>query len=429
MTFGLKFVDESINIEDLVKNIGAKAKMAAGKLSCADSEVKNKALKFAANEIRKNASHIVSENKKDLETATAKGQTKAFIDRLMLDEARVVAIANAVEEVANLPDPVGKILEAWERPNGLKISRVATPLGVIGIIFESRPNVTADASALCIKSGNAAILRCGSESINSSFAIAECIKAGLKEAGIDENAITLIPVADREAVTQMLQANEYIDVIVPRGGKGLVQKVINESKIPLFQHLDGNCHTYIHEKADVAKAVKVAVNAKMRRTGICGATETIVVDSNIANEVLPKLADGLAEENCEIRGCEKTCAIISSAKQATDEDWDTEFLDAIVSIKVVDGLDEGLEFVKAHSSSHTDAIITEDGAAAERFFKEIDSAIVMHNTSTQFADGGEFGFGGEIGIATGKMHARGPVGPAQLCTFKYIVQSEGMARG
>lgn len=417
-----------MSVKDKVLKICKSAKLASAELATLPAEKKTKALLEAAKQIRKNSAKIIAANKKDIKSAESKGQTKAFLDRLLLDEKRIEGIAKGLEEVAKLPDPAGKILEKWKRPNGLEIARVATPIGVIGIIFESRPNVTADAGALCLKSGNAAVLRCGSESINSSLAIADCLKAGLKSAGINKDAITLIPFADREAVDVMLNAAEYIDVIVPRGGKGLVKKVIEGSKIPMFQHLEGNNHTYIHSSADAKMALDVVVNAKMRRTGVCGATETIVIDEKVLKTHLPKIAEKLIEKGCEIRADEKAIKLDKRFKKASKEDWDTEYLDSIVAVKVVKNFDEGLAFVKKHSSHHTDAIIAKDKKVAERFLNEVDSAIVMHNSSTQFADGGEFGFGGEIGIATGKMHARGPVGPAQLCTFKYIVKGTGQVR-
>jgi glutamate-5-semialdehyde dehydrogenase len=417
------------SLKNKVINICVKAKKASEGLANLPAKQKTQALKFAAEEITKNYKKIIQANKKDLETAEKNGQTKAFLDRLMLDEARIKSIAKGLLEVAELPDPVGKILEKWKRPNGLEISRVATPIGVIGIIFESRPNVTADAGALCLKSGNACILRCGSESINSSIEIAKYLKAGLKKAGIDENAINLIPFSDRIAVDVMLNAIDYIDVIVPRGGKSLVKKVIENSKIPMFQHLEGNNHTYIEQTAKLDMAVKIVVNAKMRRTGVCGATETIVIDEKILKSHLTKIADELIKKGCEIRGDEKAMKIDKRIKKATEEDYQTEYLDAIIAVKTVKNFDEGLAFVKKYSSHHTDAIITEDKKLAQRFLQEVDSAIVLHNASTQFADGGEFGFGGEIGIATGKMHARGPVGPAQLCTFKYIINGKGQVRG
>ena len=330
--------------------------------------------------------------------------------------------------LAELPDPVGDVLAEWERPNGLSIQRIAVPLGVIGIIYESRPNVTADAGALCLKSGNAAILRGGSESFHSSTAIAECLHAGLKEAGLPEAAVQLVPTTDRAAVGEMLHMVGLIDVIVPRGGRSLTERVQNDSRVPTLLHLDGNCHTYIHAKADPKKAVDVVVNAKMRRTGICGATESLVIDQAVAPLILPKLVDALAEKSCTLKGDKAAQTADSRIQAATDEDWGTEYLDAILSVKVVDGPDEAIAHVNRYSSHHTDAIITEDTAVADAYCQKVDSAIVMHNASTQYADGGEFGMGAEIGIATGRLHARGPVGAAQLTTYKYVVRGNGQTR-
>jgi glutamate-5-semialdehyde dehydrogenase len=414
---------------NIITEIGKKARAAAEILSTATTESKNAALNFAAESLVANTAKIIAENKKDLDAAEKAGQNSAFIDRLKLDENRISAIAKGLKEIALLDDPVGKIQSHWTRPNGLDISRVSTPLGVIGIIYESRPNVTADAGALCLKSGNASILRGGSESFHSSQAILACLQEGLKKAGLSEDSIQSIPSTDRALVGDMLRAAEYIDVIVPRGGKGLIARVIEESKIPLFQHLDGNCHTYIHEKANLEMALKIIVNAKMRRTGICGATESLVIDRKISAEFLPKIVDVLTQKNCEIRGDGESQKIDGRIKNATEEDFGTEYLDAIISVKIVGGIGEAIAHVKKYHSKHTDAIITDEVAAAERFFREIDSAIVMHNASTQFADGGEFGMGAEIGIATGKMHARGPVGVEQLCTYKYIVKGNGAVRG
>ncbi len=416
------------NIEKSVLEICARAKTASAELATTSTEKKNKALHEAANAISDSTKQIIDANRRDVEEATKNGISGAFIDRLSLDDKRIAGIVQSLHEVADLPDPVGRVLGHWVRPNGLDISRVAVPIGVIGIIFESRPNVTADAGALCLKSGNAAVLRGGSDSFNSSSAIAYCMQQGLAVAGISKDAIQLIPFKDREAVSVMLRANEYIDVIVPRGGKSLVKKVIEESRVPLFQHLEGNCHTYVHESADVEMAVKVILNAKMRRTGICGATESIVIDEKVLKTHLPLIASELIAKGCEIRGDEKARSIDSRIKPASEQDWDTEYLDSIVSVKTVSGFDEGLGWVQKHSSHHTDAIIAKDKTAAERFLQSVDSAIVIHNSSTQFADGGEFGMGAEIGIATGKIHARGPVGVEQLCTFKYIVRGDGQTR-
>ena len=415
-------------IESSVLGICRKAKEASRELANISAEQKSRALLEMANAISDSTHKILEANLRDVEEATKNGTSKAFIDRLTLDAKRVGAIIQSLREIAELPDPVGKELARWSRPNGLDIARVAVPIGVIGIIYESRPNVTADAGALCLKSGNAAVLRGGSESFYSSSAIAYCLQQGLAVAGITKDAIQLLPYKEREAVSAMLRASDYIDVIVPRGGKGLIKKVIEESRIPLFQHLEGNCHTYVHESADINMAVDVIVNAKMRRTGVCGATESIVVDEKISKAAIPAITKALSEKGCEIRGDEKSRAIESKIVAANEEDWDTEYLDSIVSMKVVKGFDEGLAWVQKHSSHHTDAIIAKDAKAAERFLNEVDSAIVLHNASTQFADGGEFGMGAEIGIATGKIHARGPVGVDQLCTFKYVVRGNGQTR-
>lgn len=419
---------KNLNIIQLMQEIGQKAKVAALALANCNAEVKNSALRLAATSLRNNTTKILAANKLDMEAGKSKGLDKSLLDRLELTEKRIEAIASSLEEIALLPDPVGKTLAKWDRPSGLNISRVSVPLGVIGIIYESRPNVTADAGALCLKSGNAAILRGGSESFNSSKAIESCLHEGLKKAGITQDAILLVPVQDREAVGAMLAMPEYIDVIIPRGGKGLCKRVMEESRVPTLLHLDGNCHTYIHAQADKAMAVKVVSNAKMRRTGICGATESLVIDAEVAAQTLPAIVDMLADEGCEIRGDELSCKIDKRIIPANDADWDTEYLDAIISVKIVAGLKEAIDFINRHSSHHTDAIITSDNKAAEEFLNRIDSAIVMHNTSTQFADGGEFGMGAEIGIATGRLHARGPVGVEQLTTYKYVVKSDGSIR-
>lgn len=421
-----KMQDQSI--AQLIQTIGKQAKEAAYALATATTEQKNTALKSAAKSLRDNNAKIMAANAKDMEAAKANGISGAFLDRLELNEKRIEAMAAGLESIAELKDPVGEAMATWDRPNGLNISRVRVPLGVIGIIYESRPNVTADAGALCLKSGNAAILRGGSESAESSRAIAECLQEGLKAAGIPENAIQLLPTQDRAAVGEMLKCEAYIDVIVPRGGKGLIQRITEESKIPLFKHLEGNCHSYIHENADKAKAVEIITNAKMRRTGICGATESVVVDESVAKDILPALVDSLEKHNCEVRGDAKAVAVDGRIKPASAEDFDTEYLDAIISVKTVSGIDEAIDWVNEHNSDHTDAIITENDEAAARYLNEIDSAIVIHNASTQFADGGEFGMGAEIGIATGKLHARGPVGVEQLTTFKYQVRGTGQTR-
>ncbi len=372
---------------------------------------------------------ILSANAHDVEAAKAKDIKVSLIDRLALNAARLEAIARGIEDIAVLDDPVGKVLSKWTRPNGMEISRVAVPIGVIGIIFESRPNVTADAGALCLKSGNAAILRGGSDSFHTSAAIVACLRAGLADAGLDANAIQMVPMADRAAVGDMLTGLDgCIDVIVPRGGKSLVARVQAEARVPVFSHLEGICHVYVDGDADLTMAETVVLNAKMRRTGVCGSAETILVDGKIADAALPRLIKMLADAGCEIRGDAQTQKADARVKSATEEDWRTEYLDAIVSIKVVDGVDAAVDHIARYGSHHTESIITSNVATAEKFLNTVDSAIVLHNASTQFADGGEFGFGAEIGIATGKLHARGPVGVEQLTTFKYQIRGNGQIR-
>ncbi|MBK1665136.1 glutamate-5-semialdehyde dehydrogenase [Rhodospirillum rubrum] len=416
------------DIPALMLDIGRRARAAGRILALAPAEARDAALLAGAAALRAEAGVIALENAKDMSAGRAKGLTDALLDRLELTPARIEAMAKGLEDIAALPDPVGTVLAGWQRPNGLRIERVRVPIGVIGVIYESRPNVTADAGALCLKAGNAAILRGGSESFNSSRAIHRCLAAGLRAAGLPEDAIQSVPTPDRAAVGMLLTMTDFIDVIVPRGGKSLIERVSAESKVPLFKHLEGLCHTYIHAKADPQKALSVTVNAKMRRTGVCGSTETILVDRAIAATILPPLLDALSKAGCALRGDDETRAFSERVGPATAEDWDTEYLDAIVSIRVVADIDEALAHIAAHSSDHTDCILTEDAAAAERFLTEVDSAIVMHNASTQFADGGEFGMGAEIGISTGRLHARGPVGVEQLTIFKYKVRGTGQTR-
>ncbi len=425
-------IDCKTDAEDvaaLMQRLGRSARNAAHALSLASTEVKNKAILAAAAEIRMRAEKILEANARDIADAKARGADGAFLDRLRLDPARVASMATGLEDIAALPDPVGKILSRFERPNGLVIERVATPLGVIGIIYESRPAVTADAGALCLKSGNAAILRGGSESFNSSGAIHECLVAGLRAAGLPEAAITRVPVTDRAAVGEMLKGlGGTIDVIVPRGGKALVARVEAEARVPVFAHLEGIVHTYVHARADLDKALTIVRNAKLRRTGICGATETLLVDRACATTHLMPLVKMLLDAGCEVRGDDSTRNVDPRVVPATEIDWTTEYLDAIISIRVVEDLDAAIAHIETYGSHHTDCIVTENAAAAEKFLREVDSAIVMHNASTQFADGGEFGFGAEIGIATGRLHARGPVGLEQLTSFKYRVHGTGQAR-
>ncbi|MCC7167211.1 MAG: glutamate-5-semialdehyde dehydrogenase [Rhodospirillales bacterium] len=412
----------------LMTELGRRAKAAAALLAQAPSAAKNQALKAQARAIRDQAPAILAANRRDMEAGQSKQLTAALLDRLMLDSKRIEAMAKGLEEIAALPDPIGRTLAEWSRPNGLRIARVAVPLGVIGIIYESRPNVTADAGGLCLKAGNAAILRGGSESLNSSTAIMAALRQGLDEAGLPADALLMVPSSDRALVGEMLRLSDFIDVIVPRGGKSLIERVIAESRIPLFQHLEGICHTYVDKAADPAMARHVTLNAKMRRTGICGATETLLVDRAGAAVHLAPLVRDLLEAGCEVRGDQATQAIDRRVVAATDEDWTTEYLDAIIAVKTVDGVEGAIRHVNTHGSRHTDAIITEDAKAAERFLALVESAIVLHNASTQFADGAEFGMGAEIGIATGKLHARGPVGVEQLTTYKYVVRGSGQVR-
>lgn len=415
-------------LHEEMQTLGKRARAAYRVLANAPAEQKEKALLAAAEALRAAQSTILAANEKDMAAGREAGLSSALLDRLALDEKRIEAIAAGVEAVATFPDPVGKVLAEWDRPNGLHIKRVSVPLGVIGIIYEARPNVTADAGALCIKSGNAAILRGGSDSFHSSRAIMACMQAGLKQAGLPQEAIQLVPTTDRAAVGEMLTMSNYIDIIVPRGGKSLTARVQKESRIPTLQHLDGNCHSYIHASADPAMAAEVVANAKLRRTGICGATESLVIDKAALETVLPGIVEALAAEGCELRGDAAAQAIDGRITPADNEDWGTEYLDKIVSIKTVDGIEEAIAHVNTYSSHHTDSIIAQDSDAAARFEREVDSAIVMHNTSTQFADGGEFGMGAEIGISTGRLHARGPVGAEQLTTYKYVVEGSGQTR-
>jgi len=420
--------DDNKSTSALMLEMGQRAKVAARVLALAPTAQKNKALTAAATAIRANAAAIKSANAEDMAAGRAKGLTSALMDRLELTDSRIASMAQGLDDIAALADPVGTVLEEWTRPNGLKISRVRTPLGVIGVIYESRPNVTADAGALCIKAGNATILRGGSESLKSSRAIHACLVEGLRAAGLPEDAIQVVPIADRAAVGEMLVMTRYIDVIVPRGGASLVERIMRDSRVPTFQHLIGLCHTYIHTAADPQKARSIVLNAKMRRTGVCGATETLLVDASVAQTILPPILDDLIKAGCEIRGDDAVRALEKRATAATAEDWDTEYLDAILSVKIVKDLQAAVAHIVAHGSEHTEAIITEDNTAAETFMDALDSAIVLHNASTQFADGGEFGMGAEIGIATGKLHARGPVGVEQLTTFRYKVRGTGQVR-
>jgi glutamate-5-semialdehyde dehydrogenase len=425
----LDTVVQSPDIDALMNDIGRKAKAAARPLGFASTVSKNAALAAMADAIIANKAHILSENAKDLKDASGGDMLASFVDRLTLTDKRVDEMAEGIRAIAALKDPVGEVISSWDLPNGLEIERVRTPLGVIGVIFESRPNVTADAGALCVKAGNAVILRCGSDSRRSSKAIHECLVQGLKAAGLPEHAIQLVPTTDRAAVGAMLRGLEgSIDVIIPRGGKSLVSRVQNEARVPVFAHLEGLCHIYVDASADLDMAKNILVNAKMRRTGICGAVETILVDSAVKDTHLVPLLEVLSDAGCEVRGSSVVVNAAPGTKPATDDDWSTEYLDAIVSVAVVDGISGAIEHIQTYSSNHTEAVIAEDASVVERFFTEIDSAILLHNASTQFADGGEFGMGAEIGIATGKMHARGPVGVEQLTSFKYRVHGTGQIR-
>ena len=416
-------------IKKILLEIGKKARKASQQLAMADSKIKDNALALMGRSIIEDKKIIIQENQIDIEKAKENNISNAFLDRLTLNDERIESIAVGLKEISKLNDPVGEQIGRWKRPNGLDIARVRTPLGVIGVIYESRPNVTADAGALCLKAGNAVILRGGSESYNSSKAIHRCLVKGLEAAGLSGTSIQIVPTTDREAVGYLLSGLDgSLDVIVPRGGKSLVARVQKEARIPVFGHLEGICHLYVDKDADVEKAEKIVVNAKMRRPGICGAAETLLIDEAKANTMLPILATALEESGCELRGCNRTRNIINSLIPAEEKDWTTEYLDSVISIRIVDGIRGAIDHINSYSTNHTDSIITENKSTAEVFLKEIDSAIVMHNTSTQFADGGEFGMGAEIGIATGRFHARGPVGVEQLTSFKYVVRGTGQTR-
>lgn len=429
MTDTIRLVASSPDTAALLAEMGTRARAATRAVALSPAETRNTALAAMARTLRERAGDILAANRQDMADARAQGQPAAFLDRLSLDAARISAIADAVASVADLPDPLGRVLARFERPNGLVIERVATPLGVIGVIFESRPNVAADAAALCLKSGNAVILRAGSDSLRSAQAIASALRAGIESAGLPADAVQIVPTKDRAAVGEMLKGLDgNLDVIVPRGGRSLVARVQEEARVPVFAHLEGICHVYVHADADLGMALDIVINAKMRRTGICGAAETLLVDRTCAPTHLAALTRALLEAGCAVRGDEATRKVDPRVTAATDEDWHTEYLDAIIAVKVVDGLDAAIAHIETHGSHHTDSIVTADAEAASRFLAEVDSAIVLHNASTQFADGGEFGFGAEIGIATGRMHARGPVGVEQLTSFKYRVHGAGQTR-
>jgi glutamate-5-semialdehyde dehydrogenase len=429
MTAPLKSIEGTGDIAAVMADIGRGARAAARVLALASAEQKNRALAAMAAALRAQTARILAANAEDVAEGRSGGLTGALLDRLTLDADRIEAMASGIEVIGRLADPVGSVMASWTRPNGMTIERVRVPLGVIGIIYESRPNVTADAGALCLKSGNAAILRGGSDSLRSSRAIHAALAQGLREANLPEAAIQLVPTRDRAAVGLMLSGLDgNIDVIVPRGGKGLVARVQAEARLPVFAHLEGVCHVYVDKAASLAMAKKIVLNAKMRRTGVCGAAETLLVDRAAAATHLKPLVDMLIDAKCEIRGDKATQAADKRVKPATEEDWSTEYLDAIITVGVVDGVDAAIAHIERYGSHHTDAIVTDDAKTAEKFLAQVDSAIVLHNASTQFADGGEFGFGAEIGIATGRLHARGPVGVEQLTTFKYRIRGSGQIR-
>ncbi len=416
-------------IAKMMRETGIAARAAMSSLTAASNTQRNDALRFAAESLRDRSAEILSANEQDIGRAKDRGLGVAMLDRLALDEDRVEAMAAGLEAIANLPDPLGRVLDEWQRPNGLAIQRVAVPLGVIGIIYESRPNVTADAAGLCLKSGNAAILRGGSESFRSNRAIYDCLRNGVTAAGIDPAAVQLVLTTDRAAVGYMLGSMaEWIDVVVPRGGKSLIKRVQEEARVPVIGHLEGICHVYVHAAANSDMARDIVVNAKMRRTGICGAAETVLVDRQVSPGLLTALLQALLDAGCEIRGDDAARAANSAVVSASEEDWSTEYLDAIVSVRIVDDIDAAIAHIQSYGSGHTESIVSDDTVAAEQFLNQVDSAIVLHNASTQFADGGEFGMGAEIGIATGRIHARGPVGAEQLTSYKYVVRGDGQIR-
>ncbi|HEX3847508.1 MAG TPA: glutamate-5-semialdehyde dehydrogenase [Steroidobacteraceae bacterium] len=416
-------------VEAVMRELGTAARAAAKTLALASGEAKNRALASAAEALRAGAREILAANEADLREAAKAGSSGAMLDRLRLDDARIGAMSGALLQIARLDDPVGRVLAGWRRPNGMLIQRVCVPLGVIGIIYESRPNVTADAGALCLKSGNAVILRGGSESARSSAAIHQCLSEGLETAALPRAAIQLVPTQDREAVGLMLSGmRDSIDVIVPRGGKSLIARVRQEARVPVIGHLEGVCHVYVDRAADLDMATRVVVDAKMRRTGICGSAETLLVDAGCAGTHLKPLVEALLAAGCEVRGDERARRTDERVKPAAEDDWYAEYLDAIIAVRVVDGVDAAIAHIAKYGSQHTDAIVTGDAAAAEAFLGRVDSAIVLHNASTQFADGGEFGMGAEIGISTDKFHARGPVGVEQLTSYKYVVRGDGQTR-
>jgi len=419
----------SADITELMTRLGRAARAAQPLLANASRQQKDAALHAAAAALRNDAAGILAANARDMQQAEARNLNAAMLDRLRLDAARIEAMARGLTEIAALEDPIGRVLAEWRRPNGLVISRVAVPLGVVGIIYESRPNVTADAGALCLKSGNAVILRGGSESSQSSAAIHACLVEGLRAAGLPEACIQMVPTTDRAAVGYMLaEMRAYIDVVVPRGGKSLVARVQQEARVPVIGHLDGNCHVYVDRDADLAMALAITLNAKLRRTGICGAAETLLVDQAVTSTHLGPLVQALLDAGCEVRGDTASASVDPRVKPADETDWYTEYLDAVIAVKVVDGVQEAMTHIARYGSAHTECIVTTNAATAERFLGGVDSAIVLHNASTQFADGGEFGMGAEIGISTDRFHARGPVGVEQLTSYKYVVRGSGQLR-
>jgi len=416
-------------IPTMMTALGRTARAAAISLATTAGNERDAALAAAAAALRDRSADIIAANANDMAQAESRGLSGAMLDRLMLDETRVEAMASGIETIIGLHDPLGRVLDEWERPNGLHIQRVAVPLGVIGIIYESRPNVTSDAAALCIKSGNAVILRGGSESFHSSNAIYECLRTGLEAAGLPGESVQMVPTTDRAAVGFLLSSMaKWVDVVVPRGGKSLIKRVQEEARVPVIGHLEGICHVYLHEDANPDMAREVVVNAKMRRTGICGAAETLLVDRAVAESLLPSVGAALRDAGCVIRGDDTVCSILADAEAASQEDWTTEYLDAVISVRVVDDIAGAIDHIRRYGSGHTESIVTADQHAADRFCREVDSSIVLHNASTQFADGGEFGMGAEIGIATGRIHARGPVGADQLTSYKYVVRGSGQVR-
>lgn len=424
-----KLTTESPGVSEMMDELGRRAREAASELALCPGSQRNQALQAAADSIRDSADAILDANRIDMEAAEKLGLSAPLLDRLALNPERLESMATGLETVVELPDPVGRVLAEWDRPNGLHIQRVAVPLGVIGIIYESRPNVTVDAAGLCTKSGNAAILRGGSESFQSNQALFRSLAEGLAAAGIPRAAIQMVPTTDRAAVGYLLSSmGDTIDVVVPRGGKSLIERVQAEARVPVIGHLEGICHVFLHESADEDMAREIVLNAKMRRTGICGAAETLLVDRKAASRLIPGVVDALIDAGCEVRGDEAVREIASEAKTADEQDWHTEYLDAVISVRIIDGVEGAIEHIRLYGSGHTESIVAEDEVAVRKFLTDVDSAIVMHNASTQFADGGEFGMGAEIGIATGRIHARGPVGAEQLTSYKYVVRGNGQVR-